>query len=53
LRIEDDANGMTVVQVQQLVRDLDGLVLVDQVLLHVYSIRDGLIERMEIRSAEP
>ncbi len=53
VRIEEDADGHMVVEVQQLVRDLDGLVVIDQMVLHVYSIRDGLIERMEIRSTEP
>lgn len=52
VRIKDDADGKTIVYVQQLVRDLDGQVLVDQIVQHVYSIREGLIERMEILSAD-
>jgi len=44
-----DEAGDTVVTVHQVVRDLEGKVLVDQQVLHVYTFRDGLIERMEIR----
>ena len=41
--------GRTVVEVHQVVRDLAGNVLVDQVVKHVYLIQDGLIRGMEIR----
>jgi hypothetical protein len=47
----DDA-GDTVVSVHQVVRDLEGKVLMDQMVTHVYSLEDGLIRRMEIRSPE-
>lgn len=50
VRMEDDDSGNTVVvDVHQTVRDLSGKVLKDQIVQHVYSFRDGLIERMEIR----
>jgi len=49
--IEDDAAGNTVVNVHQEIRDLSGKILKDQIVQHVYSFRDGLIERMDIRSA--
>jgi hypothetical protein len=49
VRVEDDANGNTVVDVHQVVRDLSGDLVVDQMVNHIYSIRDGLIERMDIR----
>lgn len=45
----DDGEGRTVVDVHQVVRDLEGKVLVDQIVQHVYTIRDGLIQKMEIR----
>ncbi len=48
LRIEDDEHGRTVVHVHQVVRDPAGNVLVDQMIQHAYSIRNGLIERMDI-----
>ncbi len=44
-----DETGDTVVSVHQVVRDLEGKVLVDQIVSHVYTIEDGLIRRMEIR----
>jgi hypothetical protein len=50
VRFEDDEQGRTVVDVHQVVRDLSGKVLVDQMVQHLYSVRDGLIERMEIVS---
>ena len=46
----DDEAGNTVVDVHQVVRDLSGKVLKDQIVRHVYSFRDGLIERMDIRN---
>jgi hypothetical protein len=51
VHIEDDEAGDTVVDVHQVVRDLEGKVLMDRMVRHVYSFRDGLIERMEIREA--
>jgi hypothetical protein len=47
-----DAEGRTVVDVHQVVRDLDGVVLSDGRVRHVYTFRDGLVERMEIEAAE-
>ena len=49
LRIETDAAGLHVVTVHQVVRDLDGKVLLDRAVVHVYSFEDGLIHRMDIR----
>jgi ketosteroid isomerase-like protein len=47
--IQQNEAGHTVVEVHQVVRDLDGNLLVDQMVQHVYLIHDGLIERMDIR----
>jgi hypothetical protein len=52
VRMEDDKTGKVVVDVHQVVRDLSGNILIDQVVLHVYSLRDGLIAQMEIRTPE-
>lgn len=49
VHIEDDESGRTIVDVHQVVRDLSGKILLDRMVQHVYSIRDGLISRMEIR----
>ena len=52
VHIEDDGDGNIVVDVHQMVRDLSGKTLVDKTIQHVYSIRDGLVERMEIREEQ-
>ena len=44
-----DDHGRTIVDVHQVVRDLAGNVTADQVVQHVYELRDGLIAHMEIR----
>jgi len=38
-----------VVEVRQVVRDRAGTVMAEQTVQHVYLIRDGLIQRMDIR----
>jgi hypothetical protein len=50
-RFEEDESSRMVVHVHQVVRDLDGNVILDQMVQHVYTIEEGLIERMEIRNA--
>jgi len=50
VRTTDDAAGNTIVDVHQVIRDLSGTVLKQMMVQHVYSFRDGLIARMEIRS---
>ena len=45
-----DNAGRIVVSVHQVVRDLSGNILVDQILHHTYTIRNGLIERMDIET---
>jgi len=48
LAIEPDGAGRLVVEVHQVARDLAGNVLIDTIVHHVYRIRNGLIERMDI-----
>lgn len=50
-RFTVDAAGRVVVEVRQVVRDLSGTILKDQVVRHVYDIEDGVIRRMEILPA--
>jgi SnoaL-like domain len=50
--IQEDEAGRSVVQVHQVVHDLAGNLVVDQFVEHAYTIRDGLIERMDIRDAD-
>jgi hypothetical protein len=49
----DEPDGRTVVSVQQTVRDLDGHILMDRLVEHVYRIEAGLIHAMEIREPGP
>jgi len=46
--VRDEA-GRIVIQVHQVVRDLEGKVLIDTIVRHIYTLRDGLIERMDIQ----
>lgn len=46
---EVDDEGRIVVHVHQVVRDLEGSVLSDGRVRHVYTLRDGLVSRMEIQ----
>lgn len=48
LSIEPDEDGRMIVEVHQVVKDLEGKVLADQVVHHAYRVRDGLILRMDI-----
>jgi ketosteroid isomerase-like protein len=43
-----DADGRIHVDVHQVVRDLNGAVLVDQMVEHVYTLKAGRVARMEI-----
>ena len=42
-------DGRIAVRVHQVVHDIGGKLVVDQIIQHVYEIRDGLIRSMEIR----
>lgn len=46
---EVDGSGRIDVGVHQVVRDLAGKVVLDRTVHHVYTLRDGLIDRMDIR----
>jgi hypothetical protein len=48
LRIKPDGAGRYLVEVHQVVRSLEGKILLDTIVHHVYRIRDGLIEQMDI-----
>ena len=52
LEVVDRGAGKTDVKVHQVVKDLDGNILSDTELWHVYSFTGGLIDRMEIREGE-
>ena len=46
-----DESGRMVVTVHQVVHDLDGNLMVDQMIQHVYTIQDDLIRRMDIQTS--
>lgn len=52
LEVIDQEGGITDVKVHQLVKSLDGDVLSDSEVWHVYTIANGLIERMDIKESE-
>lgn len=45
----EDDSGHIAVSVHQVVRDLSGNVLFDQMVEHVYTLKNGLIQSMDIR----
>ena len=46
--MKERADGRVAVDVHQVVKDMEGNVLVDQMVVHVYRIDEGLIGRMDI-----
>jgi hypothetical protein len=52
LRFEEQGDGKVVVDVHQVVRDLEGEVISDGRIRHVYTLRDGLVARMDTGPAE-
>lgn len=53
VRIVQGEDGRIVVDVHQVVHDRAGVLLVDGMVQHVYSLRDGLVTHMEIRQLGP
>jgi len=45
------SSGELVVEVHQIVRDLQGRVIVDQMVGHIFQIENGLVKRFDIRGA--
>ncbi len=52
LEVVEREAGKTSVKVRQLVKNLKGDVLSDTELWHIYTIANGLIERMDIKEGE-
>jgi hypothetical protein len=48
-RVTTLGDDEAVVVVHQVVRDREGSVLADNMVEHVYRLRDGLVERMDVR----
>jgi hypothetical protein len=53
LEVIDREGGITEVKVHQLVKSLSGDVLSDSEVRHVYTIANGLIERMDLKESGP
>ena len=51
VNISTAADGATVVEVHQTVRDLEGKILLDELVVHAFRIEDGQVVRFDIRSA--
>jgi len=51
IEISPNSEGEVVVKVHQVVRDPKGDLLADRVVIHVFQIRNGLIQRFDIRDA--
>jgi hypothetical protein len=49
--ISTSSDGEVVVEVHQIVRDLEGNVLVDQMVGHIFRFENELIRRFDIRGA--
>jgi hypothetical protein len=52
MQFTKDETGRIATRVRQVVKDLAGKVLVDQMIDHIYTFKDGLIREMEIRKLE-
>ena len=52
LEVIDRPSGFTEVRVHQLVKSITGELLSDLELWHTYTIREGLIERMDIKTED-
>jgi hypothetical protein len=53
IQVIDSEGGKTDVKVHQLVKNLNGDILSDTDVWHVYSIVNGLIERMDLGESKP
>lgn len=51
VRIEERPDGRLEVTVQQLVKDLQGQVVFEGLVKHVYTVQDGLLRQMDIEPA--
>jgi hypothetical protein len=51
VHVSEDDFGRIVVDVHQVVRNLDGVIVLDQMVRHAYVVENGLIKSMEILEA--
>ncbi|HEV7644753.1 MAG TPA: hypothetical protein VGO50_12475 [Pyrinomonadaceae bacterium] len=53
VKFETDDGGRDIVSNHQIVRDLEGNVLLDKTVRHIFTIKNGLVEVFEIEDARP
>lgn len=51
IRFRQDEDGRIAVEVHQVIRDLTGTTVSDQIVQHVYTMQGNLIQRMDIKKA--
>lgn len=51
ISIKDTSDGLVEVEVHQTAKDLQGKILFDGMVKHIYTIKNGLIENMEIEKS--
>ena len=52
IQFDEEAEGRIKVTVHQVVLGIDGKLLIDQIINHVYTFEDGLVRSMEIRDSD-
>ena len=52
VEISSNGKGEVAIKVHQVVRDLEGNLLADRLVTHVFQMRNGLIQRFDIRDVE-
>jgi ketosteroid isomerase-like protein len=52
LEISHNGKGKVAIKVHQVVRDLEGNLLADRLVTHVFQMRNGLIQRFDIRDVD-
>lgn len=51
-KFQIDPPGRVAISVHQIIRDLEGKILIDRMVEHIYTIENSLITKMEIRETE-
>jgi len=52
IHFDEEADGRINVTVHQVVHDVEGKLLIDQIIHHVYTFEDDLVKSMEIKKAD-
>jgi ketosteroid isomerase-like protein len=52
VEVKENPAGMVEVKVHQVVKDLKGAVISDQMVMHVFQLSEGLIQRMDVQESK-